>query len=84
MLGLGIAGCRVSVERPLYAGQEFKLTIEVSGEEIVTNVVVIYWRLGGFAGLHFTSMSEEARKRLERLVEHISKTFAEPESSPSA
>jgi len=79
VLGLGIAGCRVAIHRPLEVDQEFELTIKPNGEEIVAMVVVKYWSKRGFAGLHFTSMSDEARKRLERLVDYISRTSAEPE-----
>src|SRR5574337_2165332 len=74
VLGIGIAGCRIAVARRLDVGEEFELTIRTNGEEIVANVVVVYWHLKGFAGLHFTTMSPGARGRLERLVEYISRS----------
>jgi len=82
VLGLGIAGCRIATPRRLDVDQEFELTINVNSELIVANVVVKYWHQTGFAGLHFTSMSDEARKRLEKLVDHISSTLSEPETAP--
>ncbi len=81
VLGLGIKGCRISVQCPLSVGQEFELTIKLNGDKIVANVVVVYWYKSGFAGLHFTTMTEEAKKWLERLVEYIARTFGEPEIS---
>lgn len=84
VLGLGIAGCRIAVPRPLEVDQEFELTINPNGEEIVMKVVVRYWHTRGFAGLHFTSMSGEAKKRLERLADYISKTSLQPETSSPA
>jgi len=82
VLGLGIAGCRVVINRPLHPEDEFELTIQAENGEIVTNVVVKYWNSRGFAGLHFTSMTADARKHLESLVALIARTSMEPESGP--
>lgn len=79
VLGIGLAGCRIATHLWLEADQEFELTIQPDGGEIVTNVVVKYWREQGFAGLHFTAMSDEAKKRLEALVDRISQSLAAPE-----
>jgi hypothetical protein len=84
VLGLGIAGCRVAISRPLQTDQELELTIKPQGEEIVTSVVVVYWNRNGFAGLHFTTMSAEARERLEHLVDHILRTSGQPEAGASS
>jgi hypothetical protein len=81
ILGLGIAGCRVYISRPLEAEQELELTIRHNGNEIVATVVVKYWSKLGFAGLHFTKMSPNSRKNLESLVEQIAKSSQEPEGS---
>ncbi len=75
VLGLGIAGCRIEAPRRLTVHHEYELTLSPGAEEIVTNAVVVYWHRTGFAGLHFTSMSQEAKARLERLVDYISGTF---------
>lgn len=84
VLGIGLAGCRIATHLWLEADQEFELTIQSDGEEIVTKVVVKYWREKGYAGLHFTSMSEEAKKRLEALIDRISQTLAACEDEPEA
>jgi PilZ domain len=68
-----MAGCRIATPRRLEEGQEFELKIRLNSEDIVIRVLIIYWHNNGFAGLHFTSMSEEVRKRLQRWVEYISK-----------
>jgi hypothetical protein len=75
--GLGIAGCRIQASQRLIVEREYELTIRPNGPEIITNAVVVHWHQTGFAGLHFTSMSQEARARLESLVDHISRTFTE-------
>lgn len=80
VVGLGISGCRIEIDRPLAVDAEFELKIAFGSEEIVSNVVVRFWKKSGFAGLRFTSMSEEGRGRLERLVEHLARTFAPPEA----
>jgi hypothetical protein len=79
VVGLGIAGCRIEIDRPLEVDMEFELRIDLGREEFVSNVVVRFWKETGFAGLRFTSMTEEARKRLERLVEYLASTSAQPE-----
>ncbi len=81
VLSLGIRGCRIEVKQRLLVDQELELTILLNGDKIIGNVVVVYYRSGGFAGLHFTTMSEEMRKRLERLVAYVAKTFGEEGSS---
>ena len=77
VVGLGISGCRVEIGKPIKEDQEFQLNIQSSGEQIVTNVVVRYWNPNGFAGLRFTSMSSEARRKLEQLVDYISRNYTE-------
>ena len=83
VVGIGMAGCRVEALQKLEANHEFDLAIYPDGEQIVTRVVVVYWHDRGFAGMHFVSMTDEAKKRLERLVDRISRTFALPETHPS-
>ena len=84
VLGIGLAGCRIVTHLRLETEQEFELTIQPDGEEIVARVVVKYWRPKGVAGLHFTSMSEEAKKRLEALVKRISQALAAQEAEPES
>ena len=81
MVGLGIAGCRIEVNRRLAENQQFQLTIRPNGEQIVANVTVRYWNAKGFAGVRFTGLSPEAKKRLKRLVDYISKTFTETDKN---
>ena len=77
VVGLGISGCRVEISQPIKEDEEFQLTIQSSGEQIITNVVVRHWNPKGFAGLRFTSMSSEARRKLEQLVDYISRNYTE-------
>ncbi len=81
VVGLGIAGCRIEVNRRLAENQQFQLTIRPNGEQIVANVTVRYWNAKGFAGVRFTGLSPEAKKRLKRLVDYISKTFTETDKN---
>lgn len=83
VVGIGMAGCRVEALQKLEVNHEFDLTIYPDGEEIVTRVVVVYWHDRGFAGLHFVTMTDQAKKRLERVVGRISRTFGLPEIRPS-
>lgn len=83
VVGLGIAGCRIEINRQLAENQQFQLTIRPNGEQIVTNVTVRYWHAKGFAGVRFTGLSPEAKKRLKRLVDYISKTFTETDNKSS-
>ncbi len=85
VLGLGMRGCRVSIEKPLTVGQEFELTIMGDGYNIVAKVVVVYWHRTGFAGLHFISMSQLSELRIKKLVEYIAENFgtAEPGRPPT-
>ena len=83
VVGLGIAGCRIEVNRRLAENQQFQLTIRPNGEQIVANVTVRYWNAKGFAGVRFTGLSPEAKKRLKRLVDYISKTFTETDKKSS-
>jgi len=82
VVGLGIAGCRIEIERRLEVDQQLELIIQASDQQIATTVIVRYWHKKGFAGLHFLAMSQEAKERLQRLVDYISRTFAEPEARP--
>ena len=77
VVGLGISGCRVEIGHPIKEDQEFQLTIQSSGEQIITNVVVRHWNPKGFAGLRFTSMSPEARRKLDELVDYVSRNYTE-------
>ncbi len=83
VVGLGIAGCRIEISHRLAENQQFQLTIRPNGEQIVTNVTVRYWHAKGFAGVRFTGLSPEAKKRLKRLVDYISKTFTETDKKSS-
>ena len=80
---MGIAGCRIEVNRRLAENQQFQLTIRPNGEQIVANVTVRYWNAKGFAGVRFTGLSPEAKKRMKRLVDYISKTFTETDEKSS-
>ena len=79
VVGLGISGCRIEIGQPIKEDQEFQPIIQSSGEQIITNVVVRHWNPKGFAGLRFTSMSSEARRKLEQLVDYVSRNYTEGE-----
>jgi hypothetical protein len=83
VVDLSLGGSRVTVDRPVQPDQEFVLIVKTGAEEIVVRGVVVHAQPGRPAGLSFTRMSEEARARLERLLENLAEisTASEGEST---
>jgi len=76
VLGIGLAGCRISTPQPLPRGEEFDLTIDPEGAAVVARVETVYCRPTGLAGLHFTLLSADAQWRLEQLTQYLERSAA--------
>ncbi|MEW6542202.1 MAG: PilZ domain-containing protein [Nitrospirota bacterium] len=71
---LSLGGCGVECDRSMPKGTRLSLSISAPDEPTPIQVAigVVQWSLGRRFGLQFLSLSDAARARIQRLVQHPS------------
>ena len=79
---LALGGLFISTPEPPPIGDTIKLVFEIPGGEVRARAVVRDSQPGKGMGIEFTSMGQDARARLHRLMKTLTRVSAGREAAP--